>query len=51
MWDAGGVLRVVRDWDGQGSTLRRPYIPQVIGSFEAKIVRVVGVMRIMRDEM
>ena len=31
MWDAGGVLGVVRDQDGQGSTLRCPYIPQVIG--------------------
>ena len=31
MQDAGGVLGVARDRDGQGSTLRDPYIPQVIG--------------------
>ena len=31
MRDAGGVLGVTRDRDGQGSTLRCPYIPQVIG--------------------
>ena len=29
--DVGGVLRITRDRDGQGSTLRCPYIPQVIG--------------------